>query len=306
MKKVDVLALDGKLLRTFLAVYETQSATKAAEILGVTQSSVSHSLERLRGCLNDPLFVKSGRGITATSMACKIAPKIGRILGDIEGLSQLNEYDPRTDKSTFTIATNVTEILPILIAIKHAIGTISQDIPLRFIDLGARSNALEFLSTGNADFAITTSIGRHPLELHVKSYYQDQIACFYDPSQRKAPLTPQEYSAARHATIDLGGTAKSFTDIAVENAGLSRNVFLSTSNSYALGRMAIGTDLIVTLPKRLKSTAFAGFSWSAPPFPMPPLSYDLVCHRRDQDSSRHIWFRALLTHILSDFLSAEV
>lgn len=301
MKDIDVMSLDGKLLRTFLTVFEKQSVTKAAETLGASQSAVSHSLDKLRECIGDPLFVKSGRGIAPTNVATAIAPKIGMILSDIEGLALQSEYDPRSDRSPLTIATNVTELLPVIIAIKRAIRSYSDVIPLRFIDLGSRINALEVLSSGKADLAITVSIGPYPIELKVERFYQDEIVCFFDPSQRTAPTTIEEYCSARHAVVDFGGNSKSLVDAALENSGQTRTVFLSSANSYALSRLAVGTDLVATLPKRLQNTAFSGFACSELPFPLPTVSYDLVWHRRMQLSSRHIWIRDVLGSINSDF-----
>ena len=61
MSEIDHLDLDGHALRLLLAVHEEGSITRAAMRLGVTQSAVSHGLERLRQILGDPLFVKIGR-----------------------------------------------------------------------------------------------------------------------------------------------------------------------------------------------------------------------------------------------------
>ena len=65
----DYADLDGRLLKLLLAVVETGSITGAALQLGVTQSAVSHLLDKLRAITGDPLFVKSGRGIVATQRA---------------------------------------------------------------------------------------------------------------------------------------------------------------------------------------------------------------------------------------------
>lgn len=294
MKKYDVLTLDGKLLTTFLAVFEAQSVTKAADALGTSQSAVSHSLERLRECIGDPLFVKSGRGIVSTNTAARLAPKISMIVCDIEGLALQSEYDPKFDETPFTVATNVTELLPLILSIKQAVRGYSDVMPLRFIDLGPRTNALEFLNSGKADVVIAVSIGPYPLELKVERLHQDQIVCFFDPLHRAAPKTIEEYCSARHAVVDFGGKTKSMVDTALENSGHTRKVFLSCSNSYAVSRLATGTDLVATLPKRLLGTAFEGFSWSELPIPLPKVSYDLVWHRRMGDSSRHVWIRNVL------------
>jgi hypothetical protein len=67
MSELDHLDLDGHLLRLLLAVVDEGSITRAAQRLGVTQSAVSHLLDKLRAIVGDPLFVKSGRGIVATA-----------------------------------------------------------------------------------------------------------------------------------------------------------------------------------------------------------------------------------------------
>ena len=60
MKNIDYLSLDGRSLYMIKLIHEHRSVTEAARLLGVTQSSVSHSLDRLRSMLGDPLFLKVG------------------------------------------------------------------------------------------------------------------------------------------------------------------------------------------------------------------------------------------------------
>ena len=58
MKKIDPLNLDGHLLKLLVTVIEQGSVTGAANALGVTQSAVSHQIDRLRALAGDALFVK--------------------------------------------------------------------------------------------------------------------------------------------------------------------------------------------------------------------------------------------------------
>ena len=52
MSNFDWLDLDAKLLRLLVTVVDTGSITGAAQRLGVTQSAVSHLLDKLRGITN--------------------------------------------------------------------------------------------------------------------------------------------------------------------------------------------------------------------------------------------------------------
>ena len=58
MSEFDHLELDGRLLRLLVTIVEERSITRAAWRLGVTQSAVSHLLDKLRTLLGDPLVVK--------------------------------------------------------------------------------------------------------------------------------------------------------------------------------------------------------------------------------------------------------
>jgi DNA-binding transcriptional LysR family regulator len=56
------LDLNGRLLQLLVVVVEEGSITKAAERLGVTQSAVSHLLDKLRSLLDDPPVREVGPG----------------------------------------------------------------------------------------------------------------------------------------------------------------------------------------------------------------------------------------------------
>ena len=56
MSKFDWSDLDARLLQLLVAVVEVGSITGAAQRLGVTQSAVSHLLDKLRVITGDPLL----------------------------------------------------------------------------------------------------------------------------------------------------------------------------------------------------------------------------------------------------------
>ncbi|HDR2910057.1 TPA: LysR family transcriptional regulator [Salmonella enterica subsp. enterica serovar Derby] len=62
----DLKKFDLNLLVIFECIYQHLSISKAAETLYITPSAVSQSLQRLRTQFNNPLFIRSGKGITPT------------------------------------------------------------------------------------------------------------------------------------------------------------------------------------------------------------------------------------------------
>ena len=59
--------IDLNLLVALQRLLEEESVTKAAERLHITQPAMSKTLQRLRDTFDDPLFVRSGRGLSAHS-----------------------------------------------------------------------------------------------------------------------------------------------------------------------------------------------------------------------------------------------
>ena len=63
------LRIDINLYPLFIAIFEQKSISKAAQLLCISQSAVSHALQRLRLQLKDELFVRSGQKMLPTPFA---------------------------------------------------------------------------------------------------------------------------------------------------------------------------------------------------------------------------------------------
>lgn len=80
MNQIDIESTDLNLLKVFEAIYDEGGAGRAALRLGVTQSAVSAALARLRVLYADPLFVRTGRGLSPSLRARELRPIIGEAL----------------------------------------------------------------------------------------------------------------------------------------------------------------------------------------------------------------------------------
>ncbi|GIU10743.1 LysR family transcriptional regulator [Shewanella sp. c952] len=67
---------DYSLIPTFVAIFEEKNFTKAAKRLGITQSAVSQSVNRLRDIFEDSLFIRGSHGITPTPFAIDVYPTL--------------------------------------------------------------------------------------------------------------------------------------------------------------------------------------------------------------------------------------
>lgn len=80
----DLKRFDLNLLVIFECIYQHLSISKAAETLFITPSAVSQSLQRLRVQLNDPLFIRAGKGISPTTAAVNLHTHLAENLNQLE------------------------------------------------------------------------------------------------------------------------------------------------------------------------------------------------------------------------------
>ena len=97
------LNLDVRSLHTFLVIIETGSITAAANQLNITQSAVSHGLEKLRGIFQDQLFIRAGRGIKPTPRAEQLFKELKPLLANINALTQQDVFEPADASISWTI-----------------------------------------------------------------------------------------------------------------------------------------------------------------------------------------------------------
>jgi len=105
MKEIDLRRFDLNLLVVFEVLMIERSVTRAAERLGRTQSAVSHSLQRLRSQLGDPLLIKGGVRMQPTPFALELIEQARPMLRGIQRvLSPRHVFDPASSQRVFRLA----------------------------------------------------------------------------------------------------------------------------------------------------------------------------------------------------------
>src|SRR5258708_35392276 len=81
-----------------------RSVVRAARRLHVTPSAISNALARLRAALDDPLLIRSGRGVVPTPRAAALAPALARAPGDLDQAVHGEGFGPATADHPLTRA----------------------------------------------------------------------------------------------------------------------------------------------------------------------------------------------------------
>src|SRR4051812_21645545 len=98
-------------LRVFLAVMDSAGVTSGAEAAGLTPGAVSQQLRALSNGLGVELFVGTGRKITPTAEALRLADHARAILNLVERAQHEFQSDEAGDHRPFHFATGATALI---------------------------------------------------------------------------------------------------------------------------------------------------------------------------------------------------
>lgn len=290
MSKIDYSALDGHSLRLFLAVLEEGSVTAAAARLGVTQSAVSHGLDKLRVIVADPLFVKSGRGIVATAHAYSLAARAHDLLDGMKVFAQGAAFNPKTARLSLTVAANDFQrdlLLPPLLA---RLSAQTARIDLRVIPSGLPSG--EMLREGRCDLLITP---RPPVgsDVFQRLLFRDRYVCFYDAAKRAAPRSSAAYFKARHITVVYPDNERLEFDRRLAAKKIARDIAVEVPSFYGVPAFLRGTALLASVPSLLRGGMMKPFAQAAIPLRdgITDLPMYMVWHQRFQSDPAHMFLR---------------
>ena len=97
LNEINLARADLNLLTLFEVILRERHVGRAALRLNLTPSAVSHGLGRLRRLLNDPLFLRTPKGVIPTARASALAEPIAELLARARNvLSSASRSMPRS------------------------------------------------------------------------------------------------------------------------------------------------------------------------------------------------------------------
>jgi DNA-binding transcriptional LysR family regulator len=292
LNDIDLSRTDLNLLALFEVVYERRHVGDAAKQLNLSPSAISHGLGRLRRLFNDPLFLRTPKGVVPTARAVELAGPIADVLDQTRRiLATADPFDPATSTRRFRIGAPdgiSAVILPALLADLAQSApsvdlSVSQLLPTQG---GTGVNRAWQPILGDLDSrAIDLAIA--PLEEIPKRFaetvvFEDDfvIAVRHGHPFAKTP-TLRGYCAARHAVVSITGDPHGFVDDFLAEIGETRRVAVTAPNfMMALALVADG-DLLAAVPRGFaaqQARSFGIVSVDAP-FAMPTFAIRAITPR---------------------------
>ncbi|MCU0910609.1 MAG: LysR family transcriptional regulator [Rhodobacteraceae bacterium] len=278
LNEIDLSRADLNLLVLFEAVMAERHVGRAAERLNLSPSAVSHGLGRLRRLLNDPLYLRTPRGVVPTDRALELAPRIDAALAAVRGvIASAEPFDPATSVRRFRVGMADASLCvygPGLVAALEADApgiAVSAIHVLRTFgkvsDDHAWDEVLAMLDAGTLDVALLPWVVA-PARFAVREVGRDRLmaACRADHPYASDP-TLDTYCASRHLVVSVRGDPVAATDASLAALGRSRRVMITAPNFSVAMFLAAECNLVVSLPETLIEAQGARFGLVGRPLP---------------------------------------
>lgn len=279
MNEINLARTDLNLLALFEVIFGERHLGRAAARLNLTPSAVSHGLSRLRGLLNDPLFLRVPKGVVPTARALALAEPIADVLARARNvLASAEPFDPATSKRRFIIGApdGVSPVFlsPLLARLERRAPGIAIGLRQLLPPSGGQSverawvPALAELERGAMDIAVAP-IDRAPPRFVTRTLYEED---FVVVARKRHPFavkpTLQRFCEARHLVVSLTSDPHGFVDVELSKQGMARHVALTVPD-FRSGLASIAdTDLIAAMPRRFVAMHAARFGVVAREVPL--------------------------------------
>lgn len=288
--------IDINLYPLFMAIYEQNSISKAAQILSVSQSAASHALQRLRQHLQDDLFVRTGSKMQPTPFAEQIYPELKNALFSIQNISiQHQQFRPEMIQS-LKIAVH-DEIEPMIFPrlVQH-FQQLNLEIQLSSMKLD-RKNIAADLASQQIDFVID-------LEQNIaeKIQFERLVQDEFVVCTQLTEMNEQIYLASPHIGVSSRRTGVLVEDIYLSRKQYSRQIFLRCQHySTALQILEQQKTAMLTIPKNVLAHLQLATSLNIfeVPVELPKINMGMYWHNDLQENKRHQFLRSEIYKIFT-------
>lgn len=288
--------IDINLYPLFIAVFEQNSISKAAQILYMSQSAASHALQRLRLQLQDDLFVRFGPKMQPTPFAEQIYPAIKNALMTIQSISiQHQQFEPSMVQSLKIAVHDEIEpmIFPKLVA--H-FQKMNLDIQFSSIKLD-RKNIIADLAAQQVDFVmdLEQKLGGN---IQFDPLVQDEFVVCTQQSE----ISEKIYLASPHIGVSSRRTGVLIEDLYLNRKQLSRQIFLRCQHySTALQILEQYPQAMLTMPRNVLEHLQIAQTLKifSVPVQLPQINMGMYWYKDLKENKRHQFLRGEIKKIFA-------
>jgi DNA-binding transcriptional LysR family regulator len=304
--------LNFHLLAQFEVLVQERHVSRAADRMGVSQSTMSTALARLRELFADPLLVRTAKGMVPTAKALELAQRTHQALELLEP-TRLNStvFDPASSTRHFRILApeGLAQLFAPRIAAHLRAHAPGMQLSIQPADM---RRTVEALRDQECDLTIS-NIPHAPADLRKILIYAQRACCIVSANhpEVKARLTMKQYLKYPHVywgaeTASLRSVEASVMQ-ALEHARGLRARPMRVPNILNVAAVVAATDMIATVPSRIADEAMGLYAIRKvqPPMKLPDPDISMYWHELTQRDPGHVWFRGMVVDIARSIAPAQ-
>ena len=306
---------DLNLLRVFDVLLEERSVTRTGARLGLTQSAVSHALNRLRYMLGDELFARGPGGMQPTPRAVEMGPQVHAALNQLQAALAPSDFDPATSERRFAVVTGAYAGAILAPPLASRLAEVAPQSELMIAELAL--DILERLDARRVDFLVGSVLAA-PERFARETILTEKLVWVVragHPAFQEAAIDLETLVSTPHVVIarnlpgliEEGGERRPFVsraswedagafEAAMAARGLTRRVGVSVPDTFTALAIASRTDMATLIPRRLALLSAQGgrVKLIEPPYESPSVEVSLLYLKDRLAEPAIVWMRDLI------------
>ena len=248
--------LDLNLLVALDALLATQSVSRAAERLHLSQPAVSAALGRLRTFFSDPILVSHGKRMIPTPFASRLKPLLAQVISDVDAMVSVSpHFDPAVSTRWFRIGASDYLTKVVFAGLLQRFARTAPGICIELIP--PNDSIQQMLEAGELDLLLVpadhVSI-RHPSQLLFEERHV--VAGWSGNPVFKGTMTREAFDAAGHVAVEIGRIARaSFAEMQLRMRGIERRIEVMASSFTVVPELLVETTRLAVMHERLAISA---------------------------------------------------
>ena len=298
MHQKNIYGIDLNLLKALDALLETASVSKAANLVNLSQPAMSRALGRLQHALNDPLLVRSGRGMVLTPRGEALREPVQDALARVSMVFEPPVFDPSQAQNKFRIVAPDYLAQMIMPPVLGQVFKMAPSVQVEMESLSER--AIAELCDGKISLGFGVVDDGPVLDnVAAQALLKDRQVCLMrrgHPLHEK-DITLEDYAAAPHALLSITGRGGSRIDDVLKQHGLARTIALRVMHFLTISAVIAPTDLIITVPEVLAQQVMTDdlvMKELPKALRTPRFTVSQIWHERFTQDPAHQWLRRLI------------
>jgi DNA-binding transcriptional LysR family regulator len=246
---------DLNLLASLDALLEERSVTAAADKVGVSQSTMSGMLNRLRIQLQDPLLVRSGGAYDLTPRAHRLREQVRQALIKVDSLIEAKSTPDlaKIERKLVVMASQFS----VLAVLPHIIRQARESCPALSFEVLPIHDPVGAVYSGSVDFCLSgvelkDVQGGPSLALRSQTLQVEPFVVVADLRHAlDGPISLAQFMAYPHVATQFPGIGHSVEESLFAHVPDRKPPTIRVPDFMGVGAMVVHTDMLGLVPARL-------------------------------------------------------